>query len=26
VDGLVTQRLTSSQGELREPVWEPFAR
>jgi TolB protein len=24
VDGLVTQRLTSSQGELREPVWEPF--
>ena len=25
VDGLVTQRLTSSQGELREPAWEPFA-
>jgi len=24
VDGLVTQRLTSSQGELREPAWEPF--
>ncbi|HEY2417705.1 MAG TPA: Tol-Pal system beta propeller repeat protein TolB [Steroidobacteraceae bacterium] len=24
VDGLVTQRLTSSQGELREPSWEPF--
>ncbi|MGA2025182.1 MAG: Tol-Pal system beta propeller repeat protein TolB [Steroidobacteraceae bacterium] len=24
VDGQVTQRLTSSQGELREPVWEPF--
>jgi TolB protein len=25
VDGQVTQRLTSSQGELREPSWEPFA-
>jgi TolB protein len=24
VDGQVTQRLTSSQGELREPAWEPF--
>jgi len=24
VDGLVSQRLTSSQGELREPAWEPF--
>jgi len=26
VDGQVTQRLTSSQGELREPAWEPFQR
>jgi TolB protein len=26
VDGQVTQRLTSSQGELREPAWEPFPR
>ena len=24
VDGQVTQRLTSTQGELREPAWEPF--
>lgn len=24
IDGQVTQRLTSSQGELREPSWEPF--
>ena len=24
VDGQVSQRLTSSQGELREPAWEPF--
>lgn len=24
IDGQVTQRLTSSQGELREPAWEPF--
>jgi TolB protein len=24
VDGQVAQRLTSSQGELREPAWEPF--
>ncbi len=24
IDGLVTQRLISSQGELREPSWEPF--
>jgi TolB protein len=26
VDGLVTQRLKSDQGEVREPVWGPFAR
>ena len=26
VDGQVTQRLTASQGELREPAWEPFPR
>jgi TolB protein len=26
VDGLVTQRLKSDQGELREPVWGPFPR
>lgn len=25
VDGLVTQRLRSDQGEVREPVWGPFA-
>jgi TolB protein len=25
VDGLVTQRLKSDQGEVREPVWGPFA-
>ena len=23
-DGLVTQRLKSDQGEVREPVWGPF--
>ncbi|MFI4865930.1 MAG: Tol-Pal system beta propeller repeat protein TolB [Steroidobacterales bacterium] len=26
VDGLVTQRLKSDQGEVREPVWGPFPR
>jgi TolB protein len=26
VDGLVTQRLRSDQGEVREPVWGPFPR
>jgi TolB protein len=26
VDGLVTQRLKSDQGEVREPVWGPLAR
>jgi TolB protein len=26
VDGLVTQRLRSEQGEVREPVWGPFPR
>jgi TolB protein len=26
VDGLVTQRLKSDQGEVREPVWGPFVR
>jgi TolB protein len=26
VDGLVTQRLKSDQGEIREPVWGPFPR
>ncbi len=26
VDGQVSQRLTSSEGELREPAWEPFPR
>jgi TolB protein len=25
VDGQVTQRLKSDQGEVREPVWGPFA-
>ncbi len=25
-DGLVRQRLTSGQGDVREPVWSPFAR
>jgi len=25
VDGLVTQRLSASQGDVREPVWGPFA-
>ena len=25
VDGLVTQRLKADQGEVREPVWGPFA-
>ena len=24
-DGLVTQRLNSTEGEVREPVWGPFA-
>jgi TolB protein len=26
VDGLVTQRLSGGQGEVREPVWGPFTR
>lgn len=26
IDGLVTQRLRSDQGEVREPVWGPFPR
>jgi TolB protein len=26
IDGLVTQRLKSDQGEVREPVWGPFPR
>ena len=25
-DGLIRQRLTSGQGDVREPVWSPFAR
>ena len=25
VDGLVTQRLNSNQGDVREPAWGPFA-
>jgi hypothetical protein len=25
VDGQVTQRLKSDQGEVREPVWGPFS-
>jgi hypothetical protein len=25
VDGQVTQRLKSDQGDVREPVWGPFA-